>query len=268
MRSGRCCRAPGFTAMVIADARAGHRRHLTMFSLMRGVLWRPLPYPEPDRSSRSRWTRATVPAPARHGRGCSYPKELQPLVRAGCDHRFPDANLDTRARWSTFGGKLSDDFLPLLGVRPASGRLLDSRIDAGKQQALAILISDELWRRRFAADPGVIGTTVRINDLDMQIAGVLPPGFRLFLPPSVNNLEQIDVWLPDRIDQPSRTAASRSLRGSGRASLSIRRTPSSRCSQRNSSGSTRISIPAERMAGVAVRSRIRRQGPLHGPAAA
>ena len=40
-------------------------------------------------------------------------------------------------------------------------RLLDSRIDVGEQQAFAILISDELWRRRFAADPGVIGRAVR-----------------------------------------------------------------------------------------------------------
>jgi hypothetical protein len=80
------------------------------------------------------------------------------------------------------------------------GRLLASRIDAGAQHPLAILISDDLWRRRFAADPGVIGRAVRIDDIAMQVAGVLPAGLRLFLPPSVNNLEQIDVWLPDRID--------------------------------------------------------------------
>src|SRR6476620_2325284 len=79
--------------------------------------------------------------------------------------------------------------------------MLDSHLHVGKQQALAIMIGNELWRRRFAADPGVIGRRVRINDADMQIAGVLPPGFRLFLPPSVTGLEQIEVWLPDRVDR-------------------------------------------------------------------
>ncbi len=113
-----------------------------------------------------------------------------------------DANLEYAGEMEhVAAASVSDDFLPLLGVRPALGRMLDSRVDVGKQQALAILISDELWRRRFAADPGVIGRAVRINDADMQIAGVLPPGFRLFLPPSVNGVEQIDVWLPDRIDR-------------------------------------------------------------------
>ena len=46
--------------------------------------------------------------------------------------------------------EVSDDFLPLLGVRAALGRPLDSHVDASPQQALAVLISDELWRRRFS----------------------------------------------------------------------------------------------------------------------
>src|SRR5439155_79190 len=71
----------------------------------------------------------------------------------------------------------------------------------GANLTMFSLMRAVLWRRRFAADPGVIGRAVRINDSDMQVAGVLPPGFRLFLPPSVNGLEQIDVWLPDRIDR-------------------------------------------------------------------
>ena len=41
---------------------------------------------------------------------------------------------------------------------------------------------------------------MRVDDIDMQVVGVLPAGLRLFLPPSVSSLEQIDLWLPDRID--------------------------------------------------------------------
>ena len=61
------------------------------------------------------------------------------------------------------------------------------------------VISDDLWRRRFSADPRGIGKAVRINNLTMQIAGVLSPGFRLFLPPSVSGSEQIDIWFPWRL---------------------------------------------------------------------
>ena len=113
-----------------------------------------------------------------------------------------DANLEYAGEMEhVAAASVSDHFLAMLGVRPALGRLLDSRVDTGKEQALAVMISGELWRRRFAADPGAIGRAVRINDAEVQIAGVLPEGFRLFLPPSVHGLEQVDVWLPERIDR-------------------------------------------------------------------
>ena len=141
------------------------------------------------------------PAQAPRGRNFSASRApaarssgLRPSIRRTRTWNTPARSITLAA------ASVSDDFLPLLGVRPALGRLLDSKIDAGAQHPLAILISDGLWRRRFAADPGVIGRSVRINDVETQIAGVLPPGLRLFLPPSVNNMEQVDVWLPDRID--------------------------------------------------------------------
>ena len=89
---------------------------------------------------------------------------------------------------------------PLLGARPALGRVLDSRVDASAQGPLAVLISDQLCHRRFSADPAVIGKSVRVNDSVVQIAGILPAGFRLFLPPSITDLENVDIWFPYRID--------------------------------------------------------------------
>ena len=195
-------RSPGFTAVVIATLALGIGANLTMFSLMRAVLWRPLPYPEPDRI-------VTIQADARNVLNIGATRgELLGIQERG--HSFDqvatidavDANLEYAGLVEhVAAASVSDDFLPLFGVRPAFGRTLDSRIDVGKQQALAIMISDELWRRRFGADPGVIGRAARINDSSMQIVGVLPPGFRLFLPPSVHDSEQIDVWLPMRIDR-------------------------------------------------------------------
>ena len=195
-------RSPGFTAVVIVTLALGIGANLTMFSLMRAVLWRPLPYPEPNRIvviqvdarnvSNTGATRAELLGIKERSRSFERVSMIDPV----------DANLEYAGEMEhVAAASVSDDFLPLLGVRPVFGRMLDSHLDVGKQQALAIMISDELWRRRFAADPGVIGRAVRINDSDMQIAGVLPPGFRLFLPPSVNGLEQIEVWLPERIDR-------------------------------------------------------------------
>jgi predicted permease len=194
-------RSPGFTGVVIVTLSLGIGANLTMFSLMRAVLWRPLPYLEPNRIVAIQVDARNVP-----NAGATR-REL--LGIRGRSRSFEQVStIDTDDASLEYAGELdhvtaasvSDDFLRLLGARPALGRMLDSRTDIGTDQPLSILISDELWRRRFSADPAMIGRGVRINGLEVQIAGVLPAGFRLFLPPSMNDLEQVDVWLPLRID--------------------------------------------------------------------
>ena len=187
-------RSPGFAAVVIATLALGTGASLTMFSLMSAVLWRPLPYWEPDRI-------VTIQVDARNRSNAgATPGEVLDLKEhsrsfeqvAMLDHG--DANLEYAGEMEhVASARVSDDFFPLLGVRPALGRMLDSRIDQGKEQALAALISSELWRRRFSSDPAIVGKAVRVNDADVQIAGVLPAGFHLY------DLGQIDIWLPYRM---------------------------------------------------------------------
>jgi predicted permease len=201
-------RSPGFTAVVAATLALGIGANLTMFSLMRAVLWRPLPYPEPNRIVMIQVDARNVPNTG------ATPGEVLDLKQRSRSFEqvsmieLVDANLEYQGEAERVAAaRVSDDFLPLLGARPAIGRALDSRIDEGKGQPFAILISDELWRRRLGADPAVIGRTVRINNLDVRIAGVLAPGFRLFLPPALSASEQIDVWFPYAI------SATRQFRG-------------------------------------------------------
>lgn len=194
-------RSPAFTLMVLATLALGIGANLTMFSLMRAVLWRPLPYPEPNRLITIQVDARNVP-----GAGATSQELIELQKRSRSFEQVStidpvDASLQYAGeREDVAAARVSDEFLSLLGGRPALGRTIDSRFDAARQQVFSILISDDLWRRRFAHDRGVIGKTVRINNVDMQIAGVLPAGFRLFLPPSVDGVEQIDVWLPYPID--------------------------------------------------------------------
>ncbi len=190
-------RAPGFTAILVATLTLGIGANLTMFSLMRAVLWRPLPYPESDRI-------VTIRVDARNVANAGATRHE--LVSLGTSSRSfeavstideSDADLDYGAGSERVpAASVSDNFLPLLGARPVLGRMLEARADASEQQPLAVLISDALWRRRFAADPGVVGKSLRVNDSAVQIAGVLPAGFRLFLPPTVTDLERVDIWFP------------------------------------------------------------------------
>lgn len=190
-------RTPGFTVIVVVTLALGIGANLTMFSVLRAVLWRPLPYPEPDRIVSIQVDARNVP---HVGATSSEVLELQER-----SHSFQqvstlqavDANIEYADETERAAAEsVSDNFLPMLGARPVLGRGLDASKDGGTQQASAILISDELWRRRFSANPGVIGKTVRINDLDRRIVGVLPGGFHCF----VCAREQVDVWFPNFLD--------------------------------------------------------------------
>jgi predicted permease len=194
-------RSPGFAAIVIATLTLGIGANLTMFTLMRAVLWRPLPYPDPNRIVMLQVDARNVPNTGATMQELQSLRDRSRSLQQVATISPVDANLESAGEMEhVTAASVSDDFLPLLGARPALGRMIEARIDEGKNQVLAVLISDGLWRRRFAADPAVIGRSVRVNNLTMQITGVLPAGFRLFLPPSLNAMEQIDVWFPYGID--------------------------------------------------------------------
>src|SRR5207247_11444012 len=150
--------APGFAVVVIMTLALGITVTLSMFSVMRAVLLRPLPYPDPDRIVMIQVdARNTTNAGATMGEVSDlreHSRSLEQVAIISTD----DASLEyVGGMEHVNAAEVSDDFLPLLGARPAIGRPLDSQIDASPQQAVAVLISDELWRRRFSADPGIIG---------------------------------------------------------------------------------------------------------------
>lgn len=190
-------RCPGFTMVVVATLALGIGANLTMFGLISAVLWRPLPYPEPSRivvirvDARDVQNTGATPGEVLDLKEHSHSLEQVSMINA------VDADLESQGdKEHVQAASVSDNFLPLLGAHPALGRTLDSRIDEGKQQVLGIVISDELWRRRFSADPKIVGRAVLVNNLRVRIVGVLAPGFRVFMPPDVSAAEKIDVWFP------------------------------------------------------------------------
>ena len=106
---------------------------LTMFSLMRAVLWRPLPYPEPDRI-------VTIQVDARNvpntGATPGEVLDLKERARSFTQVSMLDtgnANLEYRGETDhVVTARVSDEFLPLLGVRPALGRALNAQLDEAR----------------------------------------------------------------------------------------------------------------------------------------
>ncbi len=90
-----------------------------------------------------------------------------------------------------WGSLVSGNYFDVLGVRAAMGRFFTPEEDRTPGAHPVAVISHKLWQRRFAADPSLIGKTIRLNNLDFTVIGVTPEGFR----GSLIGLE-FDLWTP------------------------------------------------------------------------
>jgi len=93
------------------------------------------------------------------------------------------------------GASVTPDLFDILGVRPAIGRLFQADEGAAAGFEQVAIISDSLWQRMYAGDPGVVSRTLHLNGREIVVVGVMPPGFRF--------PEREDLWLPLGTDDPS-----------------------------------------------------------------
>jgi putative ABC transport system permease protein len=170
-------RAPGFTAAALITLALGIGANTAIFTVVDTVLLRPLPYEAPDRlvtvgdrnaeGFSSNVGFATVLDWRERSRtieSFAMMRSWQPtLVTNGEAERVPAV----RVSWNYFD---------LLGVRPALGRTFTPDDDRPDQWRV-LMLSDGLWRRRFGADPSIVGRIVTMNDREYRIAGVMPASF-------------------------------------------------------------------------------------------
>ncbi|MPY89715.1 MAG: FtsX-like permease family protein [Luteitalea sp.] len=190
-------RSPGFALVVILTLALGIGANVTMFSVARSVLWRALPYPDADRI-----VLVTVDARGVSNAGAAAGelldiREQSRFIDHVCTIAGVEAHLNIDGEVELVAAaSVTDDVLPLFGAVPlALGRTLRTTEDYSAG-LMRIVISHDLWRRRFGGDPTIVGRRVQVNNKDMQVVGVLGSGLRMFLPPSAGAAEQIDVWFP------------------------------------------------------------------------
>lgn len=192
-------KSPVFSATVIVTLALCIGANTAIFSVIDAMLFRPLPYPSPERL-------ATVTLMER-GEGVDYYRiavdgSIGEYLRSKL--RSLDIALHSWTRGvnlSVVGAepryvdqqRVSAGYFRVLGTQPMLGREIESSEDAPGGPAVAVL-SEKLWRSSFGADPGIVGKTAFLRGEPYQIVGVMPAGF--------NSPEGADVWTPLR---PSRT---------------------------------------------------------------
>jgi predicted permease len=184
-------RSPGFTAAVIATLALGIGASTAMFSLVDSTLLRPLPFHQPN-DLVVLWG---IKQPEGDIRGASFPEiaDWRAMNHTLSDVALFDAislNLRTSAEPARLSGEMvSGGFFQLIGAHAALGRtILPSDDDAPDAHPVAV-ISDALWRERFAGDSAIVGRTITLNDRPLTVIGVMPPGF-------TGLSFTADVWVP------------------------------------------------------------------------
>src|SRR6184192_676282 len=180
-------KSPGFTAIAVLTLALGIGPNTAIFSLVYGVLLKPLPYPESDRLVGL----AETYQGNRNELDVTY-DEFRYLE----DHSpvFERLAVSASVGFSVFTGdiaervnglRVSKDFFATLGVRPALGRDFLAEEDQLGGPSVAIL-SHGYWMRRFGGDTGVVGRAIALDGRPTTIVGVMPASFRWLSP--------VDVW--------------------------------------------------------------------------
>jgi predicted permease len=205
---------PGFTTIAVLTLALGIGANTAMFSVINAIFLRPLPFPEANRiyvvhRVGNRFGGASISMPIflgwqKHGEGLFDHLALvggtssSTLTGRGEPERIPTAGAST-------------ELFSVLSVQPALGR--EFRPEEGRPGGPDVaILSDRLWRRRFQADPGVLGTSILIDSDPYTIVGVLPKDFELPLA----GASQAELWLPIRVPLTSANPSNGGLMSLGR----------------------------------------------------
>ena len=191
-------RSPAYALVVIMTIALGIGVNAAIFSVVHGVLWRSLPYPEAARIVVIEADTRALPSAYSSSDAVFDVRAHSRLITNIAQAEGRDASLAIDGVMERVAGaRVTDDLLPLLGATPmSSGRSLVTAEDASGIVMKGVVISHELWQRRFQGDARAIGRRVTVNNHDVQIVGIMRPGFRLVLPAANHAEEQIDVWMP------------------------------------------------------------------------
>jgi predicted permease len=184
-------RSPGFSAAAVGALALAIGANVTVFTLANAFLFNNLPF---DDSSRVVYVSSTNAQRPGRTRLISYPDYLDLLAHVT---EFDGAGLVATASVDLSdqtglpevyrSASLSAGAFAVIGQRPALGREFSAE-DVRPGAAPVAIISDALWRGRYARDPAIAGRTIRINDVNTTVVGVMRPGVKF---PGVS-----DVWLP------------------------------------------------------------------------
>jgi predicted permease len=192
-------KSPGFTAVAVLTLALGIGANAAMFSVIDGVLLKPLAYREPDRlisvhlrNMMQKDLGITPIAPHLYQLWHDHTATLENIAIVRPD----SANLTGIGEPErVFGARVSWTLLPTLGVGPALGRSFEANKDV-HQGPRVVILSNGFWRRRFGADPAAVGREIQLDGASYSVIGVMAADFELPIDLQTDRTSHLDLLLP------------------------------------------------------------------------
>ena len=171
-------KSPGYSLTAIITLALGIGVTTSTYSVCDAMLWKPVPIPRLDRLA---VVLERVPGDP-NGWNSLTPGDFEDIRRNGTAFenlaawRYGMANIIGSDGEPTRASQIlaTANFFDVLGIRAALGRtFLPDEDDPGRGRV--VVLSDALWKRRFGGDPGILGRTIRLDDADYRVVGVMPP---------------------------------------------------------------------------------------------
>ena len=183
-------KAPGFTIVAVIALALGIGANTAIFSVVNAVLLKSLPFENPERITRFYNARTNEPASMSYPDFRDYANRAQTLEHVAAylvtGAVLRGGNEPERLR----GAAVSANMFPLLGARPALGRTFTAEEDVVDGPEVVVL-SHELWQRRFGGDPKIVGQQINLSG-SSTVIGVMPPGFKF----PVGTTYAMEYWEP------------------------------------------------------------------------
>jgi predicted permease len=205
-------KSPGFSMVTVLTLALGIGANVATFSVVYGVLLKPLPFPQPEQLVR---VFDDLRGTNEQDVGMSAPELWDLQDRSGV---FQEISAVAPSSSAVAGGDrtvraeslvTSPDYFALLGAKPQLGRIYTQQ-DAAPGFLEAAVISDGFWRRNYGADANIVGRKMRLDGDMYTIVGVMPPGFRH---PGRTLNTDVEVWIATGFNGlPFPVPAQRSLR--------------------------------------------------------
>ncbi|MEQ9399651.1 MAG: ABC transporter permease [Longimicrobiales bacterium] len=205
-------RNPAFAFVAVLTLALGIGATTAVFTVAKNVVFDPLPFDDPDElvmvweQNLSQNIARDNPSPPNYADWRRQNRSFVDLA-AMQDGSMTLSDVDQPEVVQV--AFLSPNTFDVLGVRPQRGRAFTPDDAADADAAPLALISDGLWKRRYGADPAIVGRTLHLNEFALEVAGVLPADFTV--PRS-----DIDVWVPRNFENPNLHRQTRNLRVFGR----------------------------------------------------